>query len=130
MKNFRILFVLVAAFCVLALAAGCKNESPAFQVNDVASDPGAFKGSLTLVGVVNAYAQADATIMGVMDKKELQCTTPGCEKVLLPVKVTGQMPAIGAEVRLSGSFTRESWGYLFHAEKMDVLATHQLGGQG
>ncbi len=128
--NIRNLFVLVAALSFLALATGCKNEAPAFGVNDVVSDPGAFSGSLTLVGIVNAYSQSDATIVGVMDKKELTCTTPNCEKVLLPVKITGPRPAIGDEVRISGSFTAESWGQLFNASEMEVLATHNLGGQG
>jgi hypothetical protein len=131
MKNSRNLFVFITAILLLALAAGCKNDAPgAFQINDVASDPAAFDGPLTLVGIVNAFAQSDATIVGVMDKKELQCTTPNCNKVLLPVKITGTRPAIGDEVRISGSFSREPGGYLFRAEKMEVLANHRLGGQG
>jgi hypothetical protein len=82
------------------------------------------------VGITYGYSQSDATIVGVMDKKELQCTTPNCNKVLLPVKITGTRPAIGDEVKISGSFTREPGGYLFHADKMEVLANHKLGGQG
>ena len=131
MKKLRNLFVFIAAISLLALAAGCKNDSPAtFQVNDVASDPAAFDGPMTVVGIVNAYAQSDATIVGIMDKKELQCTTPNCNKVLLPVKFTGARPAIGDEVRISGAFSRLPGGYLFQAEKMEVLARHNLGGQG
>jgi hypothetical protein len=131
MKSFRNLFVLFAAILLLALAAGCKNDAPAaFQINDVASDPAAFDGPMTVVGITYGYSQSDATIVGVMDKKELQCTTPNCNKVLLPVKITGTRPAIGDEVKISGSFTREPGGYLFHADKMEVLANHKLGGQG
>lgn len=130
MRNFRNFIVFIFTIFLLALAAGCKNEVPAFQVNDVASDPGAFDGSLTVVGIVNAYAQSDATLVGVMDKKELQCTTPNCKKVLLPVKLKGPRPAIGDEVRISGTFSLETWGYVFHADKMEVLANHKQGGQG
>ncbi len=126
----RNLFFLVAVLSFLGLSTGCKNEASAFGVNDVVSDPGAFSGSLTLVGIVNAYSQSDPTIVAVMDKKELTCNTPNCEKVLLPVKITGARPAIGDEVRISGSFTTESWGKLFNASKMEVLGTHNLGGQG
>jgi hypothetical protein len=46
------------------------------------------------------------------------------------VKITGTRPAIGDEVKISGSFTREPGGYLFHADKMEVLANHKLGGKG
>lgn len=34
-----------------ALFNGCQNDPGAFQVNDVVSDPGAFKGVLNVVGV-------------------------------------------------------------------------------
>jgi hypothetical protein len=83
-----------------------------------------------VVGIAYGYAQSDATIVGIMDKKELQCTTPNCNKLLLPVKIAGTRPAIGDEVKISGSFSREPGGYLFRAEKMEVVANHKLGGQG
>lgn len=124
---------LSAAFLVvvvLLFAVGCSQETPALQINDVVSDPGAFEGPMTVVGVAYAYAQSDDAIVGVMDKKELQCTTPNCSKALLAVRVAGARPAIGDEVKISGSFSRESWGYLFRAEKLEVLAHHKLGGQG
>ncbi len=127
---FRYLCVLVATLSLTVLIAACQQETPALQVNDVVSDPGAFSGSLTLVGIVNAYAQSDPNILGVMDRKELQCTTPNCEKVLLAVKVSGPRPSIGDEVKVSGSFSREPWGYLLNADKVEVLAHHKPGGQG
>ena len=130
MKNLRFLVLSAVALCLLALSAGCKNEAPAFQVNDIVSDPGAFSGPLTVEGIAYGYSQADATVVGIMDKKELQCTTPNCKKALIAVKINGPRPAIGDEVRISGSFTREPWGYLFHAKEMEVLANHRLGGQG
>ncbi|PLX85575.1 MAG: hypothetical protein C0617_03505 [Desulfuromonas sp.] len=119
-------FCIVTLF-VVALAAGCKPEAPAFQVNDIISDPGAFSGSLAVVGIVYAYAQDDATLVGIMDKKELQCTTPNCKKVLLPVKVAGARPAIGDEVEAFGALAREPLGYLLRAERVQVLASHNLG---
>lgn len=122
------LFFLVCLLAVLVTFAGCKSEAPAFQVNDVVSDPGAFNGSLTLEGVVYAYAQADATILGVMDKKELQCTTPNCNKVLMPVKVSTPRPAIGDEVKISGTIVKEEWGYLMMASQVEVIRNHELGG--
>ncbi len=131
MKNpVRKLLVLTVLFSLAVLATGCQDQTPVFQVNDVVSDPGAFTGTIAVVGIVNAFAQSDATVVGIMDKKELQCTTPNCKKVLLPVRISGQRPAIGAEVKVSGSFSQEVWGPLFNAEKTEVLTHHQLGGQG
>jgi len=119
----------LAILCVTALLAGCQPEGPTFQVNDVVSDPGAFNKTLSVVGVVNAYGKTDSSLVGIMDKKELQCTTPGCSKVLLAVRVKGDRPAIGDEVKATGSFTKESWGYVLNAEKVSVLANHDLGGK-
>ncbi len=130
MNVFRILFLLLISVVFLSLAAGCKESTPAFQVNDVVSDPGAFSGAVTVVGITYGYSQADPAIVGIMDKKELQCTTPNCKKLLLPVKIEGPRPAIGDEVMISGSFTRAPGGYLFHAETVEILGNHPLGGQG
>ncbi len=131
MKAFRhsLFFLAAVLFCV-ALVSGCKSETPALQVNDVVADPGAFSGSVSVQGIVYTYGKGDRSLVGIMDKKELQCTTPNCKKVLLPVKVKGRVPAIGEEVIVSGSFSETPWGYALNAETVEVLATHNLGGQG
>lgn len=128
MKIIHKLGIFLLVFAVLAVLAGCKSEAPVFQVADVAADPGAYSGTLTVVGVAYGYSQADPTVVGVMDKKELQCVSPTCNKLLLPVKINGARPAIGDEVKITGTFSREPWGYLFHAEAVEVVANHKLGG--
>jgi hypothetical protein len=130
MESFRLVFMLITALLLLALAPGCKDGVRTFQINDLASDPAAFSGQLTVVGIIYGYSQNDATIVGVMDMKELQCTTPNCEKLLLPVKINGTRPAIGDEIKFTGTFSREPEGYLFRAEQVEVLRQHKLGGQG
>jgi len=128
MKIIHKLGIFLLVFAVLAVLAGCKSEAPVFQVADVAADPGAYSGTLTVVGVAYGYSQADPAVVGIMDKKELQCVSPTCNKQLLPVKVNGARPAIGDEVKITGTFSREPWGYLFHAEAVEVVANHKLGG--
>ena len=127
---FKVAKSILLVFSVLAVLAitGCNTEST-FQVNDVVSDPGAFSGSLTIEGVVYAYAQDDEMILGVMDKKELQCTTPNCNKALLPVKVANPRPEIGDEVVISGSIVKKAWGYLMESSGVEVVAKHKLGGR-
>lgn len=128
MKSSITLFSVLLMLFSLAVFSGCKKEPDALQVNDVASDPGAFEGALNVVGVVNAYSQSDPTILGIMDKKELLCTTPNCNKVLLPVQFTGNRPALGDEIMVSGTFQHLSGGLVFKADTMEVLASHGLGG--
>jgi predicted small secreted protein len=115
--------VLAGAF----LLNGC-NEAKALNVNEVGADPAAYAGAITVVGVTKAFSQADATVFGIMDLKEMQCTTPNCNMPLLPVKYAGTLPAIGDEVQITGSFVQVQGGYLFAASDIKVVRRHQIGG--
>lgn len=120
---------LVLAASLLILAACDKDPSAtAINVNDLGADPAAFSGPLTVVGVTAAFAQQDRTLFGVMDKKELQCQSPNCNKLILPVRTRGSLPTLGDEVLLSGTLAREASGYVFAAEKIEVLRNHKLRG--
>lgn len=118
-------FMYLSIVAMVSLMSGCKED--VFQVNDVISDPGAFSKPLTLEGVVYAYAKGDTTVVGVMDKKELQCTTPNCSKALLAVKVPGKQLSRGDEIKASGTIVKESWGYVLLADDVEVITTHNLG---
>lgn len=124
LKSACVVFLLA----IFMMTAGCDNSAPAYQINDVASDPGAYSGVLNLEGVVYTFAQGDKSIVGVMDKKELQCTTPNCKKVLLAMKISGPQLAIGDEIKVSGSIVKESWGYLLKTDQVKVVGSHVLGG--
>lgn len=115
------------ALATTILVGGC-NEAKALHVNEVGSDPAAYSGTITVVGVTKAFSNVDASVIGIMDLKELQCTTPNCNKLLLPVKYQGTRPAVGDEVRVTGSFTQVQGGYLFIASELKVVRQHQIGG--
>jgi len=70
----------------------------------------------------------DPGIFGMFDLKELQCTTPSCNKLYLPVKYQGAMPKPGDEVRVSGSFVNSTAGFLFSASTVKVVRNHKIGG--
>lgn len=127
--NFNVskLVICILLFVLAGLLTGCKDQNPVFQINDVVSDPGAYSKPLTLEGIVYAYSQSDSSIVGVMDVKELQCTTPNCKKALLAVKVSGTSLAIGDQIEATGSIEKESWGYILKANEIKVTAKHKLG---
>lgn len=118
-------FVYISILVMAGLTTGCKED--VFQVNDIVSDPGAYSEPLALEGIVYRFAQGDTSIVGVMDKKELQCTTPNCNKALLAVRVPGTQLAIGDEIKVSGIITKESWGYILKAEDVEVITRHKIG---
>ncbi|BCR03558.1 lipoprotein [Desulfuromonas versatilis] len=124
--------ILVGVILLLCVAIGFALKGPgeatALNVNDVAGDPGAFAGTITVTGITAGFAPQDPSLFGVMDIKELQCTTPNCNKLLIPVRTAGLLPKLGDEVRISGSFVQAAGGYVFSAETIKVLRNHNLGG--
>lgn len=112
----------------LALSVtGCEKKNPPLGVGQVVSDPGAFSGSMDVIGIAYAYSSSDPNVMGIMDLGELQCANPTCTKALLPVRLGGTRPAIGDEVQVTGSMVKEASGYLFKAETIQTLRRHNLG---
>lgn len=128
MKKYLVAAVAAVAVAAVALFVLSGTKPIALNVNDVASDPGGFTGAIAVTGIMAAVAQNDRTIFGIMDKKELTCTTPGCNKVFLPVRWAGQLPAMGDEVEVTGSFVQEGGNYIFSATAVDVLRNHKIGG--
>ena len=113
---------------VLALSVtGCETKNPPLGVGQVVSDPGAFSGSMDVIGIAYAYSSSDPNVMGIMDLGELQCANPSCTKALLPVRVGATRPAIGDEVQVTGFMVKEASGYLFKAETIQTLRRHDLG---
>jgi hypothetical protein len=114
----------------LILLAGCGSDpaKTALQVNDVAADPAAYSGTITVTGITKGFSRADATVFGIMDLKEMQCNSPNCSMPMLPVKFAGQLPVINAEVLATGQFVKGEGGYLFDARDVKVVRVHQIGG--
>jgi len=118
--------VFAAGLTLVFLLSGCDNK--AFNVNDIAADPSAFSGTITIAGIMAGVSPQNPNIFGIMDIKELQCKSQNCNKVFIPVTCQGTLPVRGDEVRLTGSFINKGNGYLFAAEKVKVVRNHKIGG--
>lgn len=119
--------VYIAMLAVLGLTIGCKEQAPVFQVNDVISDPGAFSKRVIIEGIVYSFSKDDTSIVGIMDKKELQCTSPNCNKNLFAIKSNGVKLKVGDEIKAAGAISKESWGYILNADSIIVATNHKLG---
>lgn len=128
MKKFVLAGVALAVGIAVAFIFVRPQGAQLLHVSEVGSDPAAFVGTISVTGITAGFSRHDPTIFGLMDVKELQCTTPNCNKLLLPVKHTGKPPAIGDEIRISGAFVQAGGGYLFAAESIEVVRNHKLGG--
>ena len=127
MNKFVYIFVAVIIGASIAFA-GCTKEAKALNVNEIGADPAAFTGTITVAGIMAGVAPTDPNVIGIMDLKELQCKSPGCNKIIIPVKCTGAKPALGDEIKVTGSFSKLPEGYLFTADKIKVVQSHKIGG--
>ena len=126
-KNIIIVIALLGGIA-LSYALFSGGDSNALQVNQVASDPDAYSGTVTVTGIVAGTSPQDPSVIGIFDIKELQCTTPNCNKIYLPVKCQGTMPKPGDEVLVKGVFIKTSDGYLLAASSVKVVRNHKIGG--
>lgn len=124
MKRFIIIMAVIAA----GMAVGGCDKGTVYGVNDVGSDPAAFTGTITVTGITAGVSPQDPTIFGIMDKKELQCSSANCKKIIMPIRCQGKLPVLGDEVRVTGSFSNDGRGYLFTAAKVKVVKNHKIGG--
>lgn len=124
------IFIVAALFVgiVLAVVVTSKGDGDILHVNQVGADPLAYSGTITVTGIMAGVSNSDPGIFGIYDIKELQCTTPNCNKIYVPVRHQGAMPKIGDEVRITGSFSKVTQGVVFTAEKIKVMRNHQIGG--
>jgi hypothetical protein len=119
---------LAALFLALVLSA-CNQGTAApsaLNVNDLRSDPGAYSGELTVTGIMAAVSQQNPQIFGIMDKTELTCNSPNCNKYYLPVRFEGPRPAHGDEVVVTGTFIDMPGGKILIAKAVNVLRNHKL----
>ena len=128
MKKYIFFAVALVAGIALSYALFFKGGANALHVNQVASDPSAYSGTLTVTGIMAGTSPQDPSVFGIFDLKELQCTTPNCKKIYLPVKHQGTMPKLGDEVLVSGSFMQVSGSYIFSASNVKVVRNHRIGG--
>lgn len=124
--------ILIGVLLIMAAGFGIYQFTPtassALNVNEVASDPGAYVGTITVAGVTSGFSPKDNTLFGIMDLKELTCTSTTCNKAILPIRFQGPLPSFGDEVRVTGTFVSEGNGYYFNSENVVVVQHHKLGG--
>ncbi|MBI5482902.1 MAG: hypothetical protein HY888_00365 [Deltaproteobacteria bacterium] len=128
MKKYIYFGIALLVGIVLSYALFFRGDAIALQVNQLASDPSAYSGTITVTGIMAGISPQDPSVFGIFDLKELNCTTPNCNKIYLPVKSQGTIPKQGDEVLVSGSFLKTKDGFLFSASSVKVVRNHKIGG--
>ena len=128
MKKIVFITIALAVGIALSYAFFFRGDASGLQVNQVAADPSAYSGTITVTGIMAGTSPQDPSIFGIFDLRELQCTTPNCNKIYLPIKYQGVMPKPGDEVQVSGAFVPVSGSYIFSATNVKVVRNHKIGG--
>jgi hypothetical protein len=128
MKKCILIFAVLAVGIAAAFAIYKQSGPKALSVNEVGADPAAFTGTITVTGIMAGVSRDNPAIFGIMDVKELQCTTANCNKLFIPVRYQGQQPVPGDEIRATGSLVDSGQGYLFVAQSLKVVRNHKIGG--
>lgn len=94
------------------------------SVNDIQADPYAYKGTITVTGVVAGVSKQDPKIFAIVDTSEAKlCKQTGCASFYLSVKYEGQLPKQWDEVNVAGTLAegRRPFSVLLTATKVEVL---------
>ncbi|MCL5071176.1 MAG: hypothetical protein M1308_09810 [Actinobacteria bacterium] len=142
MKRYLGLIIIVFLVILSALIYGCDRSSvdkkantqvtQILNVSDIQSDPAAFKGTITINGVMAGVLDNDAKIFAIVDTAEvLACQSINCGMFYLPIKYDGgELPKPEEEINVTGSFSGSGNNIMFVATKYEVLRKNILkGGQ-
>lgn len=98
------------------------------SVNDIQADPSAYKGTITINGVVAGISPQDPKLFAIIETSEAKvCKGTGCARFYLPVRYEGEAPKVWDEVNVTGSFAEG--GRIFVATKLEVLRHLDFGGK-
>ena len=111
----------VPADVVPPVTAGADTSSKIVQVDDLARNPGEFKGEIVLRAVVVGVRKSKG-VFGVIDSREFEsCGTLSCAKSILPVKFSGRLPEPKAVVVITGQMVRGEKGLIIQAKRVEVV---------
>jgi hypothetical protein len=129
MKKYIIVFSAIILAAVIAFSCsngktettGTAQTSRILSVNDIQTDPYAYKGTITITGVVAKFSEQDPKVFAMVDASEAKhCRQTGCARFYLFVRYEGNIPKEWDEVNVTGTFV-EGGKLLFAATKVDVL---------
>ncbi len=127
MKKYIFAFGIIILVAVIGVTSFGKEKPKTLKagetlsVSDIQADPYAYKGTITVTGVVAVLSKKDPKVFAIIDTREAKaCKSTGCARFYLPVRHEGVIPEEWDEVNITGSIVKKR-GPLFEATKIDVL---------
>jgi hypothetical protein len=98
------------------------KEGGVLSVNDIQADPSAYKGVITITGVVadKSRFKIPSNVFLMVETSEAKiCKQTGCARFYLSVQYEGKFPQEWDEVNVTGSFVEGKMPFV--ATKVEVL---------
>lgn len=97
------------------------TQPAALGVDEFMRNADPHRRTVSVVGVVSG-ASADKQVLALIDTKEFaECGTTECASLTLPVRWTGQMPAVRKTVRVEGAVQESAGKLLFVASALQEV---------
>jgi hypothetical protein len=110
-----------------SMAGGTTQESPPaaarkiIDVHELAANPKAFRGDITLRGVVAGVNKAQG-VFGIIDAREFKsCGTLSCAVYTLPIKYSRKAPALKSLVTIRGRVVKSGKGMIIVARNVKAV---------
>ena len=118
--------LLIAGLAFISLSNGMATTTKTdriLSVKDVQADPYAYKGTMTITGVVAGVSRQDPKLFAIIETAEAKlCKITGCAEFYLLVRYDGRVPKVWNEVNVTGRFVEEDEDTpFFAATQVDVL---------
>ena len=126
MKKYILMLIAVISVAAIAFTGLSNGKTKTVKaggilsINDIQSDPAAFRGVVTITGVVSRIAGPNPKTFMLVDTHEARsCKSTHCARFYQPVQHEGTLPKEWDEVNVTGSFVQG--GELFQATKVEVI---------
>ncbi len=118
-------FLVVLLGAGLALGMGSRSGTPgpagALDVNSVASDPSAYKGSIQVRGVVSKVSPSDSTFVLIDIREYRACKVVTCASKFVPVSYGGALPEVKEELVVTGEMVSSPNGFVLVGQELQRL---------
>jgi len=118
-------FLMVLLGAGLALGMGSRPGTPspagALDVNSVASDPSAYKGTIQVRGVVANVNTSDSVFFLIDIREYKACGVVTCASKFVPVRYAGALPKVREELVVTGEMVSSPKGYLLEGKELQRL---------
>jgi hypothetical protein len=122
-RAMKLVGVILLAGFTMAMSGrpkGVVSNKP-LNVDWVASDPSAYKGTFKIKGVVSSVSSAKSTFVLIDLREYSECRIVTCASKFVRVGYRGKLPRVTDKLVVTGEMVLHGKGYLFEAKEVQSL---------